>query len=158
MFYVSAAHGSDTNPGTESAPFLTLARAQDAMRKGGAAGAQVFVMLGVYYEEMVFTPADSGTAGAPAVIHNPFEPLLLRFVVLYTCSYQATCTSFYDELLMNTYLSYVCISLSLSPSIESGVVGLGPHKANSRFGWNSRALRLECSQPDRRVRGEWYLR
>jgi hypothetical protein len=67
VFYVSATDGSDTNAGTDSNPFKTLARAQDAVRKVSGGGAQVLVQPGVYYEEMLFTPADSGTEADPVV-------------------------------------------------------------------------------------------
>jgi hypothetical protein len=66
-FYVSP-HGSDANPGTQSRPFRTLARARDAVRginramKGDIA---VYLRGGVYPVEapIEFTAADSGFNG-----------------------------------------------------------------------------------------------
>ncbi|MEW6359003.1 MAG: LamG-like jellyroll fold domain-containing protein [Planctomycetota bacterium] len=74
VFHV-APHGSDENPGTEAQPFVTLARARDAVRekkKSGplpAGGATVFVRGGLHKVEKTFelTEADSGTEQAPVV-------------------------------------------------------------------------------------------
>jgi hypothetical protein len=70
-FYVSAA-GNDLNPGTKSAPFATLGRAQQALRtrKQPAPGpAVVAVRQGSYSLDrpLVFTPEDSGSAASPVV-------------------------------------------------------------------------------------------
>ena len=65
-FYV-ATDGSDTNPGTEQAPFATPAQAQEAIRGLVAAGlakdVTVFIRGGVYRleEPLLFGPQDSGT-------------------------------------------------------------------------------------------------
>ena len=70
-FHVAPA-GSDTNPGTTTAPFATLARARDAVRASGVLGREpvtIHVQPGVHYlsDTLVFTAADSGTAAAPVV-------------------------------------------------------------------------------------------
>ncbi|MBI2300673.1 MAG: right-handed parallel beta-helix repeat-containing protein [Armatimonadetes bacterium] len=63
--------GSDTAAGTKAAPFATLERARDEVRKLNAAGPRqpISVLLrgGVYplAATIEFTPADSGTADAP---------------------------------------------------------------------------------------------
>ncbi|MHB8900543.1 MAG: right-handed parallel beta-helix repeat-containing protein, partial [Thermoguttaceae bacterium] len=70
-----APDGQDSNPGTESAPFATLARARDAIaerRRSGelpAGGAAVLVRGGRYYAEASFTLTknDGGTADRPVV-------------------------------------------------------------------------------------------
>jgi hypothetical protein len=62
--------GKDTNPGTEGAPFATVAAARDAARKAaGKEAVTVHVGDGVYHlpETLVFTPADSGSAEFPVV-------------------------------------------------------------------------------------------
>jgi hypothetical protein len=65
-FYV-AADGKDTNPGSVTAPFATLARARDAVREKVAAGLDrnllVLIQGGVYHltECLSFGPEDSGT-------------------------------------------------------------------------------------------------
>ena len=71
-FYV-APNGNDTNPGSESAPFASLARARDAIadlkQQEGlpAGGVAVFVRGGVYPVSAAFTltEADGGTAKSP---------------------------------------------------------------------------------------------
>ena len=69
-FHVSPS-GSDNNPGTLEAPFLTLDRARDAVRslKAGAADKPLTVLIrgGTYRLEqsVVFSGRDSGTALAP---------------------------------------------------------------------------------------------
>ena len=62
--YVSKA-GSDSNPGTESAPFLTLARARKEARIHP--GCEIHVGAGEYRESLVLAPEDSGSRwiGAP---------------------------------------------------------------------------------------------
>jgi len=79
-FYVSPA-GNDTNPGTLEKPFVTLRRAQQAVRKQrsearGQKSEQIAVYLrgGTYYlfEPLVFTPEDSGAKDAP-VIFQAYE-------------------------------------------------------------------------------------
>jgi len=66
-----APDGSDENPGTEAAPFATIARAQQEARVLTSAGGGVTVYLrgGVYYLDapIVFTPEDSGTPFTPTV-------------------------------------------------------------------------------------------
>lgn len=65
--YVSPA-GADTNPGTEAAPYRTIAKAQEAVRalKSGMAGdIEVLLRGGTYVlpEALTFTPQDSGENG-----------------------------------------------------------------------------------------------
>ena len=67
--YVSQ-RGSDSAPGTEDQPFLTLEKAKEAVRSHPARGTQpiqVLVKEGVYYldETLVFEATDSGTSSAP---------------------------------------------------------------------------------------------
>ncbi len=63
-----APNGNDTNPGTEAAPFASIAAARDAVRKRVGAGlkkdVKVLIAEGVYElpETLTFTPDDSGTA------------------------------------------------------------------------------------------------
>ena len=57
-FYVSK-RGSDEGPGTQSAPFLTLLRAQAAAREHP--GSEVRVGAGEYRESVVLTEADNGS-------------------------------------------------------------------------------------------------
>ncbi|MFC3801678.1 carbohydrate-binding protein [Cohnella sp. GCM10012308] len=72
--YVSAA-GSDTNPGTEAAPFATIERAREEIRslKLGddlpAGGVTVYLRGGVYARSETFAlgEQDSGTASSPIV-------------------------------------------------------------------------------------------
>ena len=68
--FFASPSGSDANPGTESRPFATLARAQSAVR-GAKAGGPVTVNLrgGTYYlpATWVLTAEDSGSANAPVV-------------------------------------------------------------------------------------------
>jgi hypothetical protein len=65
-FYI-APNGIDSNPGTAAAPFATLARARDAVRKKAASGltSDVLVLIrgGIYQqsETITFGPEDSGT-------------------------------------------------------------------------------------------------
>jgi concanavalin A-like lectin/glucanase superfamily protein/parallel beta helix pectate lyase-like protein len=74
IFYV-ATDGKDTNPGTESAPFASLARARDAIadrkKSGGLpkGGVTVLVRAGMYPVDSSFTltEADGGTAESPIV-------------------------------------------------------------------------------------------
>ncbi|TRX57642.1 hypothetical protein FNH22_16020 [Fulvivirga sp. M361] len=56
-YYVSK-DGLDTNPGTESLPFLTIGKAASLMIPGDVC----FIKEGIYREEL--SPANSGTAGA----------------------------------------------------------------------------------------------
>ena len=68
-FYV-ATTGHDRNPGTASAPFATVGRAQQAVRqRAPGEAATVWLHGGVYRLErsLQFTAADSGTPGAPVV-------------------------------------------------------------------------------------------
>ena len=59
--YVNQSHGSasDTNAGSESAPFLTIQKAADTV----VAGDTVIVRPGVYNERVSFSSGHSGTAG-----------------------------------------------------------------------------------------------
>lgn len=66
-----APEGNDASPGTSEQPFKTLARAQKAVREARKAAPNDAVTVtlseGTYLLEkpLVFTPADSGAAGAP---------------------------------------------------------------------------------------------
>jgi hypothetical protein len=66
IYYVSTA-GNDSNPGTISAPWLTIQHAADSV----SAGATVYVFGGVYNESVNF-PA-SGTASAPITFQSYTE-------------------------------------------------------------------------------------
>jgi Right handed beta helix region len=65
-FYI-APNGKDSNPGTAAAPFVTLAKARDAVRKKVASGLTgnvlVLIHAGIYQqtETVTFGPEDSGT-------------------------------------------------------------------------------------------------
>ena len=65
-FYI-APNGNDSNPGTQAAPFATLAKARDAVRKKVASGLTgsvlVLIHAGIYQqtETVTFGPEDSGT-------------------------------------------------------------------------------------------------
>ena len=66
-FHVSAS-GNDTNPGTATKPFQTLARAQKECRLfAGKESVSVNLHEGTYYldKPLVFTPTDSGTKSMP---------------------------------------------------------------------------------------------
>jgi hypothetical protein len=72
--YFVATTGSDANPGTVSAPFATLERAQRAIRGARTAGlprngVAVTIRSGTYRRTsaLVFTSADSGTSTIPVV-------------------------------------------------------------------------------------------
>jgi len=79
-FFVSPS-GRDTDPGTRTQPFATLARAQQAARAlAGQTAVTITLRNGTYYlpEPLVFTGADSGTGTAP-VVYQAFageEPVL----------------------------------------------------------------------------------
>ncbi|NLV43907.1 MAG: right-handed parallel beta-helix repeat-containing protein [Candidatus Hydrogenedentes bacterium] len=84
-FHVSPT-GSDTNPGTESSPFLTLERARDAIRSLKEkedlpeGGIKVWIHPGNYTVKQSFqlTTEDSGSADAP-LIYCAFGPETPRF-------------------------------------------------------------------------------
>ena len=59
MTYYVSKSGADTNPGSESAPFLTLARAQREARLHP--GSEVRVLPGEYRESLRLQPEDGGT-------------------------------------------------------------------------------------------------
>ena len=59
MAYYVSKSGADTNPGTEGAPFLTLARAQREARLHP--GSEVRVLPGEYRESLRLQPEDGGT-------------------------------------------------------------------------------------------------
>ena len=63
-WYVSAALGSDANPGTLGQPFLTIQQAANHAQPGDT----VFIRAGVYRETVI--PPNSGIPGSPIV----FEP------------------------------------------------------------------------------------
>jgi hypothetical protein len=63
-----SADGNDRNPGTMSAPFATLQRAQEAIRRSARSGPiTVFLRGGTYYLQnpLTFQGEDSGTSTAP---------------------------------------------------------------------------------------------
>ena len=72
-FYVST-NGSDNNPGTQQAPFLTIEKAMEAVRntdKTGRSGITVCIEGGEYrVSSLVFTKADSGTADCPVTYRS----------------------------------------------------------------------------------------
>lgn len=59
-----AKNGSDTNPGTEASPYLTISKAAAV----AVAGDIVYIKAGTYEETL--TPANSGTAGNPIVFQS----------------------------------------------------------------------------------------
>ncbi len=59
MTYYVKKTGSDRDPGTEDAPFLTLARAQREAREHP--GSEIRIGAGEYAESIVFEPSDGGT-------------------------------------------------------------------------------------------------
>ncbi len=63
--YYVAKTGSDSNPGTASAPWLTIGHAATTVT---AAGSTVLVGAGTYHESVTF--ANSGTASAPIVFNG----------------------------------------------------------------------------------------
>jgi hypothetical protein len=77
--FVSGLHGADTNAGTAQSPFKTIGRAQNKIRQikqaeANARGSIAITVLPItvlieggttYYEDLMFSPADSGSAGAP---------------------------------------------------------------------------------------------
>lgn len=82
-FYI-APNGKDTNPGTAGAPFATLARARDAVRKKVALGltgnVTVLIHGGIYQqtETVTFGPEDSGTDKfSITYVASPGETVLL---------------------------------------------------------------------------------
>lgn len=79
-FYVSPA-GNDPNPGTETLPFATLSRAQQAVRHAKRQGPiHVWIRKGSYYLEstFTFTPEDSGTFESPVTYAaQPGEKVLI---------------------------------------------------------------------------------
>ena len=73
-FYVSPS-GDDGNPGTLAKPFVTLSRAQQAVRKlAGREPVTVLLRAGTYYlsETLLLTGEDSGTKAAP-VSYRTYE-------------------------------------------------------------------------------------
>ncbi len=78
-FHVSLA-GHDSNPGTEIAPFATLQRAQQAVRRRTKSGASIIVHGGTHYlkEPLRFSSQDSGSKQEPvAYFAAPGEPVTL---------------------------------------------------------------------------------
>lgn len=69
--YYIATNGSDANPGTLGAPFLTLERARNEIRTNGlpADGVTVWLRGGTYFRTNTFvlTNSDSGSMSAPMV-------------------------------------------------------------------------------------------
>ena len=68
--YYVAGTGSDMNPGTKAAPFLTLEKAQSVVRDAlptATEGITVWIRGGTYYldQPLVFGPDDSGTTSVP---------------------------------------------------------------------------------------------
>ena len=75
QFYV-ALTGDDANPGTKDSPFLTIHRAQSALRNAmnrTSRPMRVFLRGGTYYlnEPIVFTPEDSGERDR-RITYSPF--------------------------------------------------------------------------------------
>ena len=76
--------GDDQNPGTISRPLKTFQAAQSAVRelkKHNPGTLSVYFRAGTYYlpNTIVFTPEDSGEAGAPIIYApHPGEHVLLR--------------------------------------------------------------------------------
>ena len=72
-FYVST-NGSDSNNGTENAPFLTIEKAVEAVRntdKNGRSGITVCIEGGEYrVSSLEFTKEDSGTADCPVTYRS----------------------------------------------------------------------------------------
>ena len=69
VFYVSS-DGKDSSPGTSSAPFASLHRAQRAVRQALKHGpVRVIVREGTYYldQPLMFGPEDSGSPSAPVI-------------------------------------------------------------------------------------------
>ncbi len=65
-YYVSVSQGDDTNPGTETAPFKTIAKASAVL----VAGDVCYIKAGTYRETII--AAKSGTAGQP-ITYKSFE-------------------------------------------------------------------------------------
>jgi hypothetical protein len=63
VYYV-AKNGSNSNPGTEAQPWLTIQKAASTL----VAGDTVYVKAGTYYEQVI--PARSGSAGSPITYKN----------------------------------------------------------------------------------------
>lgn len=70
--YYVATTGSDSNPGTEEAPFATIQKARDVIRAGNQKGATVFIRGGRYELStgITFTADDSGEPGSPNIYRN----------------------------------------------------------------------------------------
>ena len=66
-FYVSGSSGNDSNPGTLTAPFKTLTKAQSAM-KGSSTIKTTYVTSGTYTlgANLIFTSSDNGETWLPA--------------------------------------------------------------------------------------------
>jgi len=80
VYYV-ATNGSDSNPGTLSQPFATVAEAQTTIRNAHQTGVTVYIRGGVYNQSstITFTSADSGTSGSPNTYENyPGETPIFR--------------------------------------------------------------------------------
>ena len=91
-FYV-AVNGDDANPGTQSKPFATVARARDAvcqLKKAEPQRAKPIIVLiggGTYFlkEPLIFTPEDSGSQAAPVCYGaDPRDKAVLSGGVLIT--------------------------------------------------------------------------
>jgi hypothetical protein len=82
-----ASTGSDTNPGTQGAPFATLTRARNAireMRKGGGlpdGGVTVWIHRGTYYlnDSFTLTAEDGGSPDRP-IVYRAVQGQEVRFV------------------------------------------------------------------------------
>jgi hypothetical protein len=96
-FFVSTG-GSDSGDGSEATPFQTLHKAQHAVRQLSPAdrwGAVVNVLAGTYYlgtegqGSLVFTPSDSGAAGAPVTwqAHPPGAAVVVSGGVKLDCAW-----------------------------------------------------------------------
>lgn len=84
-YYVSK-NGSDTNDGTEEAPFLTIEKAAEAVRnteKTGKNGISICVSEGEYrVSSLVFTKEDSGTKACPITYYADGNAVLNGGVTL----------------------------------------------------------------------------
>ena len=82
--FVVAPDGDDTGPGTDSRPFASLARAQDAVRVHRLRGRRpitVTIRAGTYYleEPLRLTVEDSGAAGVPVVYQAEQEGAVVDY-------------------------------------------------------------------------------
>jgi hypothetical protein len=83
-YHVSAANGSDDNPGTSTQPFKTISKAAEAACPGDT----IFVMEGVYRERV--SPSRGGTGQAPIVYRGePGKRVFIKGSDVYDKPWQA---------------------------------------------------------------------